>query len=90
MQFSRDTRKLLEMLHQEMGSSWTLQIIDLDTLRTDGNIIQTALVQKTYQRTFPNIFIGGKHLGGDSHLQELNNKRLLVPWLERIIRDKRT
>jgi glutaredoxin 3 len=47
---------------------------------SNGNDIQAALQQMTGQRTVPNVFIKGKHLGGNDdtqaahrsgHLQEL-------------------
>lgn len=33
-------------------------------LKGDGSEIQSALEQWTGQRTVPNVFIGGKHVGG--------------------------
>ena len=71
-----------------MESSWTLKIIDLDRLETDGPTIQTALADKTGQRTVPNVFIGGTHVGGNSDLQELNENGELIPWLEKIASEK--
>ncbi|PWN48493.1 putative GRX1-glutaredoxin [Violaceomyces palustris] len=38
-------------------------LIELDT-REDGGEIQSYLAEKTGQRTVPNIFINGNHLGG--------------------------
>ena len=43
--------------------------VELDRM-TDGRAIQNALLKKTGQRTVPNIFIGGEHVGGFSELQE--------------------
>lgn len=34
------------------------------TLAADGDAIQAALLEWTGQRTVPNVFIGGKHIGG--------------------------
>ena len=43
----------------------------------DGSAIQSSLEDITGQRTVPNIFIGQKHIGGNSELQskkgELSN-----------------
>lgn len=51
---------------------------DLD----NGEEIQAYLAQKTGQRTVPNVFIGQKHIGGNSDLQKIKNdgklKELLV------------
>lgn len=30
----------------------------------DGNDIHTAVTEWTRQRTVPNVFVGGKHIGG--------------------------
>lgn len=39
----------------------------------DGGDIQDALQQITGQSTVPNIFIDGKHIGGNSDLQAINS-----------------
>ena len=36
----------------------------------DGSQIQAALKEMTGQTSVPNIFIGQKHIGGNSDLQE--------------------
>ena len=46
--------------------------IELDQV-SNGAAIQNALQQKTGQRTVPNIFINGQHLGGCSDLQAANS-----------------
>lgn len=33
-------------------------------LEGDGDAIQSALIEWTGQRTVPNVFIGGNHVGG--------------------------
>merc|ERR1712093_312842 len=43
-------------------------IIELDQV-DDGSAIQDALQEMTNQRSVPNIFIGQKHIGGNSDLQ---------------------
>ena len=35
----------------------------------DGSALQDALEEISSQRTVPNIFIGQKHIGGNSELQ---------------------
>jgi len=42
----------------------------------DGDLVQDALQQLTGQRTVPNIFIGKKHIGGNSDLEAQNRKDL--------------
>jgi glutaredoxin 3 len=40
-----------------------------DIFTDDGSAIQAYLEKKSGQRTVPNIFIGGEHIGGNSDLQ---------------------
>ncbi|RCK55852.1 Glutaredoxin-2, mitochondrial [Candida viswanathii] len=47
-------------------------IIELDEL-DDGAEIQEALLELTGQRTVPNVFIGGQHIGGNSDVQALKS-----------------
>jgi len=56
------TKRLLT----ELGA--TFHAIELDQ-EADGGAIQSALANMTSQSTVPNIFIGQKHIGGNSDLQ---------------------
>lgn len=56
-------------------------ILELDVI-DDGAEIQDALFEITGQRTVPNVFIGGEHIGGNSDLQELNSKDQLEPKIK--------
>ncbi|KAE8209091.1 hypothetical protein CF319_g5603 [Tilletia indica] len=56
----------------DLGDS-EIGIIELDQ-DSDGADIQAYLADKTGQRTVPNIFIKGKHIGGSSDLAELESK----------------
>ncbi|CCE62026.1 hypothetical protein TPHA_0B03560 [Tetrapisispora phaffii CBS 4417] len=47
-------------------------VLDLDQMQ-DGQAIQAILAELTQQNTVPNIFINGKHIGGNSDLQALKN-----------------
>ena len=44
-------------------------VVDLSVLK-DGDERQAVLVDLTGQKTVPNIFIGGNHIGGNSDLQK--------------------
>ena len=44
-------------------------VIELDE-EADGDKMQNALKEISGQKTVPNIFIGGEHVGGNSDLQE--------------------
>jgi len=48
------------------------QIIELDRI-TDGPNIGQVLNHITHQRTVPNIFILGKHIGGYTELKQLHD-----------------
>ena len=54
----------------------------------DGPLIQMELLTKTGQKTVPNIFIGGRHIGGDSDLTKLYNSGELTTMLNRLVEAK--
>ncbi|KAI3405130.2 hypothetical protein KGF56_002086 [Candida oxycetoniae] len=72
--YCRATKDLLS----RYGVSY--ELIELDTIE-DGATIQRALEEITGQRTVPNIFINGKHIGGNSDLQNLNQSNKLKQLL---------
>lgn len=47
----------------------------------DGADIQSALAEWTGQRTVPNVFIGGNHIGGCDATTALHKQGKLVPLL---------
>ncbi|KAE9359158.1 hypothetical protein PR003_g923 [Phytophthora rubi] len=57
------------------------EAVELDT-RDDGAAIQSLLLDITGQRTVPNVFINGKHIGGCDAVMALHAKSELVPLLE--------
>lgn len=69
-----------------MEEGWTLDIVELDRMpEGDGAKIQAELLTLTGQRTVPNIFIGGKHIGGNSDLQSFHYEaRGLQPLLDEL------
>ncbi|AQZ18923.1 GRX1 (YCL035C) and GRX2 (YDR513W) [Zygosaccharomyces parabailii] len=56
-------------------------VLQLNTM-SDGQEIQDALYEINGQKTVPNIYIDGKHIGGNSDLQELNSSGKLAKLLE--------
>lgn len=48
-------------------------MIELDQV-DDGADMQDALAEMSGQRTVPNIYIGKKHIGGNSDLQAIKGK----------------
>ncbi|KAK9673712.1 hypothetical protein RND81_12G185300 [Saponaria officinalis] len=65
-------------LLSELGVAF--KAIELDT-ESDGSEVQAALAEWTKQRTVPNVFIGGKHIGGCDATKNLHNQGRLVPLL---------
>lgn len=59
-------------------------IIELDEM-ADGSEIQDALFEITGQRTVPNVFIGGQHIGGNSDVQTLHSKDQLEPKIKAVL-----
>ena len=57
-----------KMLFEDMGVD--TRVIELDE-DPDGAEIQEALEDMTGQRTVPNTFINGKHVGGNDDVQAL-------------------
>ncbi|KAF7819553.1 glutaredoxin [Senna tora] len=72
--FCVDVKKLLTNL----GANF--KAIELDS-ESDGSEIQSALAEWTGQRTVPNVFIGGNHIGGCDSTTALHNQGKLVSLL---------
>ncbi|XP_027338678.1 glutaredoxin [Abrus precatorius] len=65
-------------LLKQLGAAY--KVIELDT-ESDGGDIQSALAQWTGLRTVPNVFIGGKHIGGCDTVLGKHSAGQLVPLL---------
>mmetsp|Transcript_1485 Transcript_1485/g.1776 ORF Transcript_1485/g.1776 Transcript_1485/m.1776 type:complete len:100 (-) Transcript_1485:221-520(-) len=50
-----------------------VKIVELDQV-PEGGALQSEAASISGQRTVPNIWIGGKHIGGNSDLQKLGPK----------------
>lgn len=66
-------------LFDGMGVSY--DAIELDK-RSDGRDVQDALRERTGQRTVPNIFVGGGHVGGCDDLMQAEADGTLRKMLE--------
>tara|TARA_B110000285_G_scaffold77774_1_gene89568 strand:- start:2308 stop:2706 length:399 start_codon:yes stop_codon:yes gene_type:complete len=80
--FSKTTCPFCIKAKQLIDTNYTikLQIIELNEMN-EGPIIGQALNQITKQRTVPNIFVLGKHIGGYTELKQLHdngNLRLML------------
>ncbi|KAI1197636.1 glutaredoxin 3 [Nemania serpens] len=69
------TKRLLD----SVGAKYHL--VELDQV-DDGALIQNALLEISGQRTVPNIYIGQKHIGGNSDLQAKSGS--LKPLLKEV------
>ncbi|XP_076924171.1 glutaredoxin-like [Bidens hawaiensis] len=68
----------VKKLLTELNSSF--KPIELD-LESDGSEMQSALHEWTGQRSVPNVFIGGKHIGGCDSTVAMHKAGKLVPLL---------
>merc|ERR1719191_248621 len=64
--FAKQTKDLLS------NKGINAKIVELDQV-ANGADIQNTLKEMTGQSTVPNVFIKGKHIGGNSDIQDLNN-----------------
>ena len=68
----------VKKLFSEMGANF--KAIELDQ-ESDGSQLQAALAELTGQRTVPNVFIGGNHIGGCDATTALHKEGKLAPLL---------
>ncbi|KAF9624521.1 hypothetical protein IFM89_011634 [Coptis chinensis] len=71
----------VKQLFLQLGASYN--IVELD-IESDGDEIQTALATWTGQRTVPNVFIGGDHIGGCDAVLAMHKQGKLVPRLNEV------
>ncbi|XP_068638271.1 glutaredoxin-like [Aristolochia californica] len=68
----------VKQLLNQVGAKYN--VIELD-VESDGAALQSALVEWTGQRTVPNVFIGGKQIGGCDDVTATHTAGKLVPLL---------
>ncbi|KAK9082955.1 hypothetical protein Scep_029426 [Stephania cephalantha] len=56
-------------------------VVELDEMGPQGPQLQKLLERLTGQHTVPNVFIGGKHIGGCTDTVKLHRKGELEPLL---------
>ncbi|KAH0687012.1 hypothetical protein KY284_017565 [Solanum tuberosum] len=69
----------VKQLLSQLGA--TFKVIELDQ-ESDGDEVQQALLEWTRQRTVPNVFIGGEHVGGCDSILEKHQQGKLLPMLK--------
>ena len=62
------TKSLFKDMGSELGLASPPLVVELDKMKGGGDI-QKELQNLTGQRTVPNVFIKGKHLGGNDDTQ---------------------
>ena len=45
------------------------EVLELDQIGSEGVKIQKTLFEMTNQKSVPNVFVGGKHVGGNDDTQ---------------------
>lgn len=69
------TKSTFDKVLKELGfdeDELTYDVVELDQLPDkDGALIQDYLHEMTQQRTVPNVFIAGMHIGGNSDVEDL-------------------
>ena len=88
--YCKHTEKVIHEMEESYGSAnLGVRFVYLDRMvEGDGPLIQAELLTKTGQRTVPNIFIEGRHIGGDSDLTALYNSGELTVMLNRLVESK--
>ena len=66
--FCTSTKNLFAEMGTELGLSSPPFVVELDNLPGGGDV-QNELLKITGQRTVPNVFVKGKHLGGNDDTQ---------------------
>ena len=84
--YCKRTRRLFDQIMRENANlDVIVNIVDLDSMEgQDGPLIQKALFELTGQRTVPNVFVGGKHVGGNDDMHALHHSGKLLAALEEI------
>ena len=57
------------------------EVVELDEM-SEGDAMQAALLKVSGQRTVPNVFINGNHLGGNDDTQAAARSGKLAEMLE--------
>lgn len=83
--YCKATKSTFKELLSELGfkdDDLSFKVIELDELPgNDGSLIQGELYTVTGQRTVPNVFIRGMHIGGNSDVQELLRENQLAQMI---------
>ena len=73
--YSTKSKQLFKKLNLDF------KVYEIDK-ENDGDLVHTILKEMTSQKTVPNIFINGKHVGGNDELQKANKSGELKKMLD--------
>ena len=80
-------KQLTEESSPEFVADVTVNVFELD-LAEQGSVVQNALLERTGQRTVPNVFVAGQHVGGNDDTHALAASGKLKEMLEGIVSSK--
>ena len=83
--YCKAAKNTFKSLLAELGfddEDLSYKVIELDEQPSDdGELIQQELYEVTGQRTVPNVFIRGMHIGGNTDVQELLKDQQLASMI---------
>jgi glutaredoxin 3 len=89
--YCKNSKKILDKIHKKSGiKGWNARFLYLDYMSADGPKIHAALLARTGQSTVPNVFIGGKHVGGNTELTKMFKSGDLLKSIAGITKAKAT
>merc|ERR1712013_63180 len=83
MVFSKTTCPFCTKIKQLFDSlKFKYEVLELDQI-SDGAEIQAALAEKSGQRTVPNVYINGEHVGGCDDTLKLHSENKLLSMVQK-------
>jgi glutaredoxin 3 len=68
---NKQAKELLKQISKE--TTTPVEFLDLDLMEGwDGSLLMLYLEETTGQWALPNIFIGGKHVGGNNEIDQMH------------------
>lgn len=84
--FCEEAKATLSQSAERVGAGAKVTVLELDTMGERGAQVQAYLAQKTGQKTVPNVFVGGKHIGGWDNVEALQMACELDPMVEAAVK----
>lgn len=63
---------------------WSARFLYLDYMSEDGPKLHKALIKRTGETTVPQVYIAGKHIGGNTDLTQLYKSGELMKAVEHL------